>query len=256
MAVRRPLTLCLVAALAGVMAAAPPPRKPRGEAAPASDLDPFVGVVKDVQQRKGGVAVLVERDGKGGGMDRVRFDVSAETPITFSDKRVGKPSDLKPGQRVTVRTNSTIRDTCPPQMDAAAVVIAVERQARFRVKSSSNKGGYAIGKQAYTQITVEGTLTDKGGKGRLILDPNEHILGDYGDVIGSTFLALTSFEVKFIPAEKPDSRGPAVYRLEGDKLGEKLSLVVPEQAGRAWRLLITDEKGRPLRVILLEPRVE
>ena len=100
-------------------AVAPPPRR---EA--SSDLDPFVGVVKEVGFGDKGATILVER-GVTAGMGRVRFRLDKGVPVALSDGRRARLRDLKVGQKVTVRTTSDICDSCPPQMDADSVVIDV-----------------------------------------------------------------------------------------------------------------------------------
>jgi hypothetical protein len=69
----------------------------------------------------------------------------------------------------------------------------------------------------------------------------------------TTAIGYNKYEVKFVLTEKPGPRGPAIYRLEGKFLPEKLRLLlVPKEAARPCRLLILNEKGKPARVILLE----
>lgn len=127
---------------------------------------------------------------------------------------------------------------------------------KMTIASSSNFRGYEIGKWSYTQVVLELEVSKAGGKGLLILDPNTHHLDGYGNVTGGTKIGYPIFEFKITPAEKSDSTGPPIYRIEGDKLPEKMLLVVPEESGRVCRLIITDDKYVPVRVILLEPRPE
>lgn len=127
---------------------------------------------------------------------------------------------------------------------------------KMTIASSSNFRGYEVGKWSYTQVVLELEISGEGGKGLLILDPNTHHLNGYGDVTGGTKIGPAIFEFNFTATEMPDNTGPLIYRIQGDKLPAKMLLVVPEQSSRVCRLIITDDKDAPSRVILLESRAE
>ena len=139
------------------------------------------------------------------------------------------------------------KPTSQPTPDKAA------EAGKFLARSCSNYKGYVLGKWSYTQVIVQGKLSKQGGAGQLVLDSNQHSLNGYGEITGTTELPWTTLEVKLVPVPKPSNSGPPIYRLDGDKLPEKMLLVVPEQTGKPWRLLLADQDGHPVRVILLEP---
>jgi hypothetical protein len=105
-----------------------------------------------------------------------------------------------------------------------------------------------------------------GGKGQLILDPNQRIFNDFGEVTGATEIALKRLDctLKLVKKGKvnvgpPDfQQARFVYAIQGPKITSRLLLVTPGQPTQTATLLIKDKNDRveylvPLHKIIPQP---
>jgi hypothetical protein len=92
------------------------------------------------------------------------------------------------------------------------------------------------------------TLSHAPGKYKvtLLLDPNQKLLDDFGEVRETTTLAVKKVEatLRARNAADPKRLGRKLYDIEADKLDARLTLVVPEREDGQHLLLLRDKNGR------------
>jgi hypothetical protein len=116
----------------------------------------------------------------------------------------------------------------------------------------SPDGIAAFGEKRATRsvkLSLEGPAD--GGKGQLVLDPNEHSFNKFGRAIGGTKLAFAVYEVTLKYQEQDGNDGPKSYELQTTLLDQKLELVVPKKADGVYKLMIR-AKGKQPTVVILE----
>jgi hypothetical protein len=92
------------------------------------------------------------------------------------------------------------------------------------------------------------TLSHASGKYKvtLLLDPNQKLLDDFGEVRETTTLGVKKVEatLRARNAADPKRLGRKLYDVESDKLDARLTLVVPEREDGQHLLLLRDKNGR------------
>ncbi len=99
------------------------------------------------------------------------------------------------------------------------------------------------GDRPYHQITFTGRIHGESGVGVLSLDPNQCQLNLFGDRSGCTEIALTEIQVQLVRVPKPDPQNRQLFRVSADGLPESCYIVVPSDAGVAYRFIIADHES-------------
>jgi hypothetical protein len=97
------------------------------------------------------------------------------------------------------------------------------------------------------------SVDDKGGKGRLGIDPNTTRFNVYGDETGYTEIATRSIDVTVsaVEREDPTSKGRRLYEIKAEGLKGRLFLVLAREKTGTHRLLLADTDGTVRQVFPL-----
>jgi hypothetical protein len=103
-------------------------------------------------------------------------------------------------------------------------------------------------------VVIIGKFDNRGGKGKLTLEPNICSLNDFGDFTACTEMAVRAYEVTFqlINIPDPSGKGRRLYEISGPPLANRLFLVVPKENCPGF-CLVSKDRGGVKRVVTLEP---
>jgi len=84
------------------------------------------------------------------------------------------------------------------------------------------------------------TLDDKGGKGKLEIDPNIQGHNEFGDPTSVTEIATKFVDITLeaVKQEHPAKKGRRVFEIKGDDLKSRMFLVVSPKAAGPNRLIV------------------
>jgi hypothetical protein len=107
-------------------------------------------------------------------------------------------------------------------------------------------------------VVFRGEITDAGGSGVLLLDPNACSLNEFGDRSECTLIGFPQRKVTLarLRADDPLKQGRRLYSVTGEKVPAKTTLVAPGAAGGNYRLLIDSDKGQSLVTLTATPKAE
>jgi hypothetical protein len=88
------------------------------------------------------------------------------------------------------------------------------------------------------------TLDDKGGKGKLEIDPNYPVYNEFGDPMGFTEIApqFVDITLEAVKLDDPAKKRRRVYEVQGKDVKSYLSLVVSSTEAGPHRLIVHVEK--------------
>ena len=103
------------------------------------------------------------------------------------------------------------------------------------------------------RVSLDITLDDKGGKGRMGFDPNSTRFNKFGDEGGYTEIMARSRDVTLsaLELEDPTRKGRRLYEIKGEGLKGRLFLVLAREKTNSHRLLVADKDGTVRRVLPL-----
>jgi hypothetical protein len=133
----------------------------------------------------------------------------------------------------------------------------VAARAAAEAKTVRLVSGYPVDAGHGRSVALAVAFTDrKGGAGTLAFDRNTRTFDEFGEVAGTTLLAVRLHTIKLtlVPRADPAGRGRRLYAITGDKLPGTYKLVVPGKAGDVYRLLYSKPGDKGVTaVILLQP---
>lgn len=115
-----------------------------------------------------------------------------------------------------------------------------------------------VGDRSIRGVVFRGEITDTGGSGTLILDPNGCSLNEFGDRVECSLIGFPDRKVTLarVRVDDPLKQGRRLYSVTGEKVPAKTTLVTPGGAGGDYRLLIDSGNGPALVTLTASPKVE
>jgi hypothetical protein len=138
---------------------------------------------------------------------------------------------------------------------APGVRAAGDKDRGTQLSLSSGYGGYRLLGGKARSVHLSATLDDKGGgKGTLSLDPNLKVFDLFGEMIGTTDMAVRELPVTLeeVKVKDPPRGGRRLYEIKGHGLTNRLFLVLPAEGTATYRLVSADKDGKAPEVHLLE----
>jgi hypothetical protein len=137
---------------------------------------------------------------------------------------------------------------------APGVRAAGHKDTGPQLSLSSGYGGYGLLGGKARSVHLSATLDDKGGgKGTLSLDPNLKVFDLFGEMIGTTEMAVRELPVTLeeVKVKDPPRGGRRLYEIKGHGLANRLFLVLPAEGTATYRLVSADKDGKAREVLLL-----